>query len=233
MMRTVGIDAALAATGWAVLDGERLHDWGVIETEPGDGSGTALFERIRVLHDALAEVLYMNSQARQSLPLVGIEWTDWQHGRLDDRSALVREAKARGALGTGFAVACCTCMEFNIQPHILGAREWMRLFGSTNKDDTAKLVAAMFSRHFTADWEPARRSLRRDDSRLVVRDVQGHVVPSHVTDALAIAHVAQCQAELGAKIAEVEPNVSYQVLDERKSFSEADWQKLLRHAKEQ
>ncbi len=45
-MRIIGIDAAFAATGYAVLEDERLLDWGVIETERGDGGGEAEFERV-------------------------------------------------------------------------------------------------------------------------------------------------------------------------------------------
>lgn len=208
-MRVIGIDAALRYTGWGVLDGDRLLDYGVIETATGDGSGAAEFERIARLRDALCEVLVKHARYRviagdggawTAVARVGIERTDWSRGRGDDRAAWVREAKARGALGTGFAVACCVCLEFDIKPHILGAKEWMSLFGAEDKESAAAMIALQFSDVFYRGVRGCRPNSHKQ--KPAVRELQTNaVVPDHVTDAIGLALTLQRKLEFEARIA--------------------------------
>ena len=194
-MRTLGIDAALALTGWAVIEGDaderrpsddeprlQLLDWGVIETEPGDRTGRAEFQRLRVLYDALCEIIHLNATGLGSLQVV-VERPDWQPGQGGDRQAWIRESKARGALGLGLATCYAACMHAAIEPQVLGVREWMAELGSHNKADTAVQIARLF---------PAAFRVSAERQKFVVREAHAPcaVVPDHVTDAVAVAYVA-------------------------------------------
>jgi len=195
-MRIIGIDAALALTGWAVIEDSaderrpsdneprlQLLDWGVIETEPGDRTGRAEFQRLRVLYEALCEIIHLNATGRPGSLRVAIERPDWQPGQRGDRPAWIREAKARGALGLGLATCYAACMHSAIEPQVIGVREWMAELESKNKGDTAVQIARLF---------PAAFQVSAERQKFIVREAHAPcaVVPDHVTDAVAVAYVA-------------------------------------------
>ncbi len=179
-----------------------------------------------MLHDALSKVIADNFRYAalpakkvvadnlryaKALPafdglVVAIERTDWSRGRGDDRAAWVREARARGALGIGFATACCAAMKFGIKPHIVGVREWMGKIGSANKADTASLVRYMFPDLFVVKQtalagDAQNPSSRRRGAAAMHDRKTDRQVPSHVLDAIALAVVVQRQIEFEKRIA--------------------------------
>ncbi|CAG0946241.1 hypothetical protein ANRL1_02860 [Anaerolineae bacterium] len=197
-MKTIGIDAALAETGWVIIEDDgRLTDWGVISTDAGDKSGKAEFERVRALRFQISEVLAktpMPKGDKTNVLTVAIERTDWIHG-----SEMGREAKARGSLGLGVAAAYLACDDFGIVPYVLGVREWMNLFGTRSKNETAIMVARCYSALFCVE-HPTPRLRRNRKGELtgglvgdpIIRTIEdGKRVPSHVTDAIALALVVQ------------------------------------------
>jgi Holliday junction resolvasome RuvABC endonuclease subunit len=205
-MKTIGIDAALAATGYAIINENGiLLDWGVIETAPGDGSGADEFKRVCGLRTQISRLFVEHGKHEKQPISVAIERTDWVNS-----AHMGREAKARGALGLGIAAAYLACDDFIITPVVLGVREWMNLFGTHDKHETAIMVARCYSKIFTVS-QPVPRLRRNKQNELtgalvgkpIVRTIEdGKRVPDHVTDAIAIALVAQRKIALEQRIGE-------------------------------
>lgn len=192
-MRIIGIDAAFAVTGYAVIESDRVLDWGIIKTFPHETD----LARVTILRERLTGLLSCHALYHPSQTVVAIERADWTHGAGDDRSGWVREARARGALGLGFATAVCVALQFGITPTVLGVREWMRALDCRDKDGVAAVVALAFHEDLEVDYGGKVKLVRRSGRAAlpkgtpVVRDRRTDKrLPDHATDALGLAWVA-------------------------------------------
>jgi Holliday junction resolvasome RuvABC endonuclease subunit len=201
--RILGLDVALAHTGWAVLSetGEDVEAWGVIEAPIPAGAASmarANFDRVGRLFEALGE-LFERFEAPEECT-VAIECTDWSPGEAGERAAWIREAKARGALGLALATAFLACRAHAVEPVLLGANEWQREFGAqdgrlgwrTVKERVGLLVSLALPARFEERESERFRSgqVVATRFRIVDRRLMRNV-PEHVTDALGLALVVR------------------------------------------
>ncbi len=179
-MRLLALDLALAKTGWALLADDHLETYGVITTHPQ----AQAWERIVELRGKVASTI---NRARATA--VALEVTDWAPGARDERSAWIRESRARYALGMALAAAVCACEDLVKEPILIGANAWHREFGSMNKLSIAELVAAEFPNQFRVTIRQRRDRRGSTVIEHVVVDDEDQVVPDHVTDACGMGLV--------------------------------------------
>lgn len=192
----IGIDAALAETGWGVLRanerGEiQVDDWGWVKT----AAESPLFERVSGLRNELWKMIRSHLCSGTAGDLNGtfvvIEKTDYSPGRGDSRERWIREARAREALAIGVTTAMLACADVGITPTLLGPNEWHEELGVEHRNDepvkkqVAWLVAQQFPKAFELKYRgntAAFRVVAVDGEKIVA-------VPTHVTDALGMAYV--------------------------------------------
>lgn len=177
-MLCIGIDAALATTGWAALRGTTTEDvevvgYGVIAT----GADMELFERVWRIRSGVRTML--REQAKQNhvtldlsserfargAVVVAIERTDYSPGRKDSRERWVREASARESLAIGLTAAMLACDDLEIEPQLVGPSAWQSELGANAragemKMQVANLVAYQFPNVFVSEFIPSRKRFR-------------------------------------------------------------------------
>ncbi len=204
----VGIDAAIANTGFAFLtydpgdENIRLSHYGNIETEREarfpegfDLNRRMAFIRYR-LRNAFATINSKDERPLNPKHLVAVvEYTDWGAGLENTRSAHARDTKARWYLGLAYATVFGICQEENVPMVGIGVKEWRKQFNARDDDSVATQVARIYSQAFSFEVEATkRRKLKKSEPGMgfchVLRDRDSRkVVPSHIANAIGIAYV--------------------------------------------
>lgn len=134
----LGVDPGLAATGYAVVGGgpgrPRVAAWGVIRTAPR----TPHAERLREIHDRLAEVLLQH-------PVEGAAIESWYIHQAS--RAAMGTAEARGAAQVALAAAGIPVEEYSpnaIKQAVTGS-------GRADKDQVRLMVARLTGVTATSD----------------------------------------------------------------------------------
>ncbi len=175
-MKYLGLDLALANTGYCRFANPReILDYGVITT----GADLSLLGRIACLCDRLVKLLLFEDDSTQR---VVVEQTDWLRGTKDSREKHIVETNARESLAWAIGAAYALLHERNIDPVILGPREWMKELGVKNKLEAMYYLAAQFPDRFEINLARTQRHLF--DKRT------GEMVPEHCSDAMAMTLVA-------------------------------------------
>jgi len=197
----IGIDAALAETGWGAVVGSTTDDaevlgYGVIKTEADwtlSDRLTTIRKRVRDIVRVQRWLLSNGKQLPKGQTSVAIERTDYEPGSAGTRTQWIREARAREALAFGVSAAVIACDDVGIVPQLIGPNEWQRQLGATGtggamKDSVAQLVAYQFPQLFVCEWVKSRKRALPYE-RAVLEAESRKRVPTHVTDALGMAYV--------------------------------------------
>jgi hypothetical protein len=189
-MKIISFDAGYAKTGLAVLDEERIIEYGLILTEAEKQSSPKenRFHRIGALRASAKKLIEKHAPDH-----IVIELTDWNRGSRDSRDSWIVETSARESLAIATTALFALCLELNIKPIVLGPREWMRELGVQDKAGAASYVAMLFRDHFeqTVRTVTSRKS-NKARSEVVIIDTQTkRPVPLDVTDAVAMGVVAR------------------------------------------
>lgn len=129
-MRVLGLDPSTVATGWAVIHGDsraaRAVEWGVLRP----GARRAMPERLRVIHDGLAEVL-----RRLPVEVVVLE-----------SAFLHRNARTALALGEVRGVVLLASECAGVRVHEYSAAEIKRAavgYGAADKEQVSRMMARL------------------------------------------------------------------------------------------
>ena len=197
-MKLIGLDSALAHTGYCVIEDDVLLAYGVIDTQPSQSD----FERIAYLHDAIGKLFgeWGAFSANGDGAQVVIEKTDWSRGARNSRADWIIETRARESLAVGVTTAFSVCIETGVTPLVLGPNEWHREIGASRKEGVAAYVATVFADQFEVVCKESQRNGKRRFERIVRERATGKRVPDHITDAIGMSLVAQRRLQLEKRI---------------------------------
>lgn len=186
MTTLLGIDPGSEGTGFALIeDGELRY----VHSHAFDQTARLVTEkykaRYRAFHRQLDDIFQFVCSSR--LDRVVSEWTDW-HQNLKGADWKVKyhqERAAQASLWFFDTAAMAWCENNRVEFQLLGVTEWHSELGYRRKDAIAEQVARMYPDFFQLS----------DNHEALLRET-GEIAPTHITDAVGIAHVAYSHLNL-------------------------------------
>lgn len=180
---TVGVDLALANTGWCMFIGGHPALVGTITTSPQD----TYARRALKLKLGLDEIHKLSLQyGIYQIPYF-VEKSEWHQnlGNPNWKRQYAIEREVQFTQGVAHGVFYLWAGERSVQYYDLPVGEWHSEFGSSDKVEIGKMLATEFPAFFTF----GERINKAGRKVAVVTNREGKVVRDHETDAAAIAYV--------------------------------------------
>lgn len=177
----VGVDLALANTGWSIFCGGFPAISGTIVTSPKD----PYFRRALRLKKGLDDILAVCENPKHAVFFC--ELSEWHQGLKNDnwKKSYAIEREVQFTQGIAHGIFYLWAGERGVTHYDLKVGEWHREFGSHDKAEIARLLSAQFP----ADFKFSERINRANRKVMALYNRDDVVMKDHESDAAGIAVV--------------------------------------------